>query len=343
MGERRGADVRLPARGRDVGDLGDGVGDPGRVAQQPGGQHRPVQLELEVGDDRDQVGVAGALAVAVDGALHVAGAGVDRGQGVGDRAAGVVVAVDADPDPGRLDDVVDDVGDPAGQHPAVGVAERDDRGARVVRRAEHLEGVVAVGAVAVEEVLGVEEHLLPLLAQVGDGVADHREVLLERGAQRQLDVAVVRLGDQRDHPGAGVAQRGHQRVVGRGDPGPPGGAEGREPRVAQVELLAGAAEELGVLGVGARPAALDVADAEVVEVPRDGQLVGDGEGEPLLLRAVAQGRVVDVEATLQSSRGRSRGWSIGPGPWSLGSVGHGRGNKKPLVGTRGGRVEGSTR
>ena len=53
------------------------------------------------------------------------------------------------------------------------------------------------------------------------------------------------------------------------DAGPPGRAERRELGVPQVELLAGPAEELGVLGVRARPAALDVADAEVVEVPRD--------------------------------------------------------------------------
>ena len=126
-------------------------------------------------------------------------AGVDRGERVGDRAAGVVVAVDADPDAGRLDDVVDHVGDPVGQHAAVGVAERDHLGAGLVGRAQHLERVVAVGAVAVEEVLGVEEDLLALGAQVADGVADHREVLLERGAQRQLDVPVVGLRDQGDH------------------------------------------------------------------------------------------------------------------------------------------------
>ena len=65
----------------------------------------------------------------------------------------------------------------------------------------------------------------------------------------------------------------------------------------------GAAEELGVLGVGARPAALDVADAEPVELARDRQLVGDGEVQPLLLRAVAQRRVVDVEGLR-----RSAGW-----------------------------------
>ena len=96
VGERRCPDVRLARGGRHVGDLGDRVRDPGRLAEQPVGQHRPVELELEVGDDRDQVGVAGALAVPVDRALHVRRAGVDRGQRVGDRAAGVVVAVDAD-------------------------------------------------------------------------------------------------------------------------------------------------------------------------------------------------------------------------------------------------------
>ena len=97
-----------------------------------------------------------------------------------------------------------------------------------------------------------------------------------------------------------------QRVVRRAYAGPPGRAERREPGVAQVELVARAGEELGVLGVGARPAALDEADAELVELPGDGQLVGDGEVQPLLLRAVAQGRVVDVELALQVDLGVHR-------------------------------------
>ena len=80
------------------------------------------------------------------------------------------------------------------------------------------------------------------------------------------------------------------------DAGPAGRAERRQRRVLEVELVLRAPEELGVLGVRARPAALDEPDAEVVEVPRDGQLVGDREVEPLLLGAVAQRRVVDVQA-----------------------------------------------
>src|SRR5207342_339508 len=95
-----------------------------------------------------------------------------------------------------------------------------------------------------------------------------------------------------------------QRVVRRPDAGPPGGAERGEARVPQVELLAGTREELGVLGVRARPATLDVADTELVELARDGQLVGDGEVEPLLLSAVAQRGVVDVEGALQVHRVR---------------------------------------
>ena len=253
------------------------------------------------------------------------------------------------------DDVVDDVAHPARQHAAVGVAQRDDLGTGVVRRAQHLERVVTVGAVAVEEVLGVQEHRLPLLAEVGDGVADHREVLLERGPQRQLDVAVVRLGDQGDDRGAAVAERGDQRVVCRAYAGAAGGAERRELGVPQVELVGGAAEELGVLGVRPRPAALDVADAQPVELLGDGQLVGDRQVESLLLGAVAQGGVVDVEGALEvhlfllprpdmvSRRVAPALAALAPPPTLLnlpscsGSSQAPRDVKKPLVWTRGWR------
>jgi hypothetical protein len=69
--------------------------------------------------------------------------------------------------------------------------------------------------------------------------------------------------------------------------------------VPQVEVLDGPAEELGVARVRPGPAALDVADPELVELPGNRELVGDGEVQPLLLRAVAQRRVVDVEGTLE--------------------------------------------
>ena len=76
---------------------------------------------------------------------------------------------------------------------------------------------------------------------------------------------------------------------------PAGGAEGSEGGRTQRELGLGAREELGVLRIGPRPPALDETDPEVIQMPRDGQLVSDRKRQPLLLSAVAQGGVVDVK------------------------------------------------
>ena len=247
--------------------------DPGHVREGLGGYDGAPLLELQVGNDAEQVGVARPFAVAVRGALHVRDAGVDGGEGVGDGAGGVVVAVDAEPRVRGGQHLGDDVGQLARQHAAVRVAEGDDVGARLGGDAHDLERVRRVGPVAVEEVLGVEEHPLPLGTQVGHRVADHREVLGERRTQGEVDVPVVRLGHERHHRGAGLAQGHDGRVVGRDGPGPARRPEGRQRRVLEVQLGTRPCEELGVLGVRAGPAALDEADAEVVQVPRDRQLV----------------------------------------------------------------------
>ena len=153
---------------------------------------------------------------------------------------------------------------------------------------------VGVVAEAVEEVLAVEEDAAALRDQVGDGVAHHREVLLAGGAQRPLDVPDVGLGDQAHRRRLGVEQRAHLRVVGDGDAGLAGRAERDEQRVLEVELGARPPEELGVLGHRARPAALDEADAELVEQPGDRELVDDRVADALALRAVAKRRVEDL-------------------------------------------------
>jgi hypothetical protein len=269
--------------------------DPRRLRQPSRRQQRPAALELQVRHHREQVGVAGAFAVPVDGALDVRDAGLDRGQRVRDRAAGVVVAVDAEPRAGRAEHVVHHVLQLAWQRAAVGVAERHDLRAGFGSGPDDLQRVGAVRPVAVEEVLGVEEHPLAVGTQVGDRVGDHRQVLVQAGPQRPEHVLVVALGHQRHHARAGLAQRRHQRIGGRRRTGPAGRAEGREGRVLERQFGPRPGEELGVLRHRARPAALDEPDAQVVQVTRDGELVGDGEVEPLLLRAVAQRRVVDVK------------------------------------------------
>ena len=107
------------------------------------------------------------------------------------------------------------------------------------------------------------------------------------------------LGYQGHDRRARFAQRGDLRVIGRLGAGPAGRAERGELRVLEVQFGRGAAEELGVLRDRARPAALDEPDAQLVELAGDDELVGHGQVEPLLLRAVAQGGVVDVEAVVE--------------------------------------------
>ena len=93
-------------------------------------------------------------------------AGVDRDQGVGHAAGGVVVAVDAE---ARSRDIVhgaDRVAEFVRHHAAVGVAQGYHVRARLHGRPYDLKRVVRVGPVAVEEMLGVEEDSLSLGAQM---------------------------------------------------------------------------------------------------------------------------------------------------------------------------------
>ena len=95
-GRRRAAHVGLVGVGSDVEDLVDEVGGLGEPRELLVARAPVAHLQLQVGDDRDQVGVAGALAEAVDRALHLARADLDGRERVGDGALGVVVAVDAE-------------------------------------------------------------------------------------------------------------------------------------------------------------------------------------------------------------------------------------------------------
>src|SRR5207244_3709111 len=72
--------------------------------------------------------------------------------------------------------------------------------------------------------------------------------------------------------------------------------EGDDGRGRELQVAGRAAEQLVVLGVGARPTRLDVVHPEPVELLGDAQLVLDGQRDPLELRPVPQGRVIDLDA-----------------------------------------------
>ena len=128
-----------------------------------------------------------------------------------------------------------------------------------------------------------------------DRVGHHGHALVERGAQRFEHVVVPRLADDAHRRGVGLDQVAQRVVVVDLALDAPGRAERHHRRRREVELGLGALEELVVLRVGARVAALDVVHAEVVELLGDAQLVVDGERDAFELRAVAQRRVEDLD------------------------------------------------
>jgi hypothetical protein len=141
--------------------------------------------------------------------------------------------------------------------------------------------------------LGVEQHLGHAPAGLGDALLDHAQVFVERDAERQLHLPRRALADERDGVGSALEQRREPRVVRGAAARPPGHAEGAQFRLRQARRVG---EEAVVGRVGARPAALDVIDPELIEHLRDRHLVGGGEVDAVGLPAVAQGGIVEIES-----------------------------------------------
>ena len=193
-------------------------------------------------------------------------------------------------------DVPDDGPDLLGHGAAVGVAEDEELGAGLGRGLEGLERVAGVGLPAVEEVLGVEDHLAARSAEIGDALGDHLEVLFLSGVQDLGGVERRRLADDGDGRSTGSQERRQALVLLHRRAFAPGHAERTDPG-AGGGLLGDPLEVVGVLRVRRRIAPLDVVEAEAIQPPRQQELVLEGETDSLALGAVAQGRVVDLNST----------------------------------------------
>ena len=90
----------------------------------------------------------------------------------------------------------------------------------------------------------------------------------------------------------GLQDGGEPGIVGGAAAGAPRHAKGDELGVLEFRRIG---EEAIVGRIGARPAALDVVDAQEIELAGDGGLVGHGEIHALGLGAVAQGGVEEIE------------------------------------------------
>ena len=286
------ADVRLGGVGGAVEELVDEVRRLGEARQLLGRKHLSTHLQLQVGDHRDQVGVAGALADAVDRALHLRRSGFDRRERVGDRAAGVVVGVDAQRDPAeRFADDGERRSHCRRQRSAVGVAQDHPLRPRLGRGAQAAERVAGVELEAVEEVLGVEQHALSGGREKRHRVGDHAQVLLARDAHDLLHVQERGLAHERARRDRAAGQHAQPLVGVGGAVAPPRHPEGDQ--LGALKALAGEQlEQLLLLRVGRGKAGLDQRDPEGVERVHDAQLLLSREAQASAAHAVAQGGVV---------------------------------------------------
>ena len=187
-------------------------------------------------------------------------------------------------------------GDFLGQTTAVGVAEHHQPRPGLGGRLDRLPGVVGVELPAVEEMLGVENHLASGLDQAGDALADHGQVLRAAGAQHLRGMEDRRLAHQGDHLRAGVQQGLEPLVLGGLSPLAPRHAEGADPDVLEIQL-ADPLKVLKVLFIGGGVSAFDVVEAHGVELLGQGELVLEREADALALSAVSQRGVVKFNAT----------------------------------------------
>ena len=217
------------------------------------------------------------------------------GDGVRHGDLGIVVRVNADHPVEVLADVRHDLAKPRSQRTAVRVAQDEAVRARGLGRFEGAEREIAIRAIAVEEVLGVVNHLATQGLQVRDSGMDHLQVLLFGHAQGAFGVQPPTLAEDRDGGRLGIGQHPDVRIVRDGIRNVSRGTERDQSRLPQVEFRLGPFEELGVTRVRAGPAAFDVRDAQLVQLAGDGQLVSHRERDVLALRSVPQGRVVDQD------------------------------------------------
>ena len=175
----------------------------------------------------------------------------------------------------------------------------------LARRLQRQHRVLPVVPGTVKEMLRIVNDLAAPLLEKCDRVADHPAIFLGRNPEHLFDMQEPAFSENRHGGSLGFEQFLYlwipacRRIPGAGHP--ERGDLGVFPFVA-----AGLTEELDILRVAARPAALDVVDPERVQFFRHTDFVDDGKGDSRALRAISEGRVVECEALVGHKRNVDR-------------------------------------
>src|SRR5829696_532164 len=274
---------------------GDGLPRLERIPRQPAHalRHLAHAVELQVRLDavectqrkRDlgEVRVACALAHAVDRPVHPGGAGADGGDGARGRDAEVVVPVEVDRHlaPDELDGLADEGRDRLRRRDPERIDHDDLAGSGVDRRGVDTSIEVGLGAARVDaEERGVD----PVVAREPHRARDAVEHLVARDADR----VELEVGDGRLDHGVPDAELDERLEVGRDGPREP-------PHLGAKARGRNEPHRLPVVRRDAREPGLDPVDAELVEEPRDLELLVWVQDDADRLLAVAKRRVVQAD------------------------------------------------
>ena len=275
------ADDRLPGSEGITGQSADESGD---VADFLEVQRDGNVIEgVEGHGDFAEVGVAGAFAHAVDGALNPLRAAADGGDGAGGGQAEIVVTVEVQRD-GRADpfaDLAEEKLDGFGAADADGVHDDEFAGAGVesvfVKAAEGIE----FGARAVD---GEEGDFDAVLDGVGNGIGG---AALGFFGSEAVGFQFDGAGGSFDDGGAGAEAQKFVHIGANG--------AGEAPDFGFKAGVGDEFERFGVVGGDARKAGFDALDAERIQRAGDFQFLRRGKNDADGLLAVAERGVVEMD------------------------------------------------
>ena len=229
MRKGRRADIGQIAGKREVGRIRQRPADAGQALHLLGRDAVAAGLELKVGQNRREIGVAAALAEPQQSPLHMRRPGKHRLHGARHGQAGIVVAVNADFMPRKfLADQGRDFADLPWEGAAVGIAEAEGIRPGLGRRTQHAQGVIRVFRKAVEEMLGVEDDPPARLARKAHAIRDHGKVLLRRSLQHMRHMQGRGLAEDADGLRSRREQGGQRRILLRAGILAAGAAKGDE-------------------------------------------------------------------------------------------------------------------
>ena len=256
------------------------------------GNHLKPHLELETGNHRGEIAVAGTLTIPIHRPLDLDGTGPDRGKGIGCPHATIIVGMNSDFSREALADSGRDRCDFIRHRATVGITENKDIRPTLRSCGKSRHGEFRIILVPVKEMLGIIKDLATPLLEIGHALTDHCAVFLMRNTQNLLDLKLPTLAENRYDRRGRLQQLGNLGIFGDFDACTSGASESRKLGFSKI-TGSRFRKEGHVLRIGSGPPSLDVIHPEGRQLLGNPDLVEQTEGNPLTLCSVAQSRVVN--------------------------------------------------